>query len=532
MKRFLRRMTGACLIASMLAVPAHAAGEEVRVGLFYGSSALAAPQLQNAEGSGYLAGYYDGEDVFHSLYPIAQDKVVMLKDANYIRNADDTYAEGASGGAGTIGAYHVQLPQSYDTPEAARAGAQAAGAGAFVAYLGGTYYVRTGQYPSQSAAQAAAGTSGGAAVGGSDTGVTVVETGTNTILFEYDSNQVFAMQPQGRLTWAKGFRYYGSFAYPRTGGGNLSVINYVPLEDYVKGVVPYEMSPSWQLEALKAQAVCARSFAVNGLGKHDAQGFDVCNSTDCQVYRGANQATDHSDNAVAQTAGVTLSYQGKPAVGYYFAADGGATEDAVNVWGGEYGYLKGVIDPYEDTENAQNAIWTVQMTASEVGSKLKAAGYSLGTVADVRVTQTTETGNVLTVTVTDTAGKTVTVEKAKARSVFGLNSQRYTVTGNRAEQTTPAPQPATDSGLGTSILRGLRAAFTGGKLDASTQSGTASTPVSTPVSTVSTSFTFSGRGWGHHVGMSQYGAKAMAEQGKTYDEILKFYFTGITLAGQ
>lgn len=528
MKRFLSIVTGVCLAASLLAVPAAAAdaGQTVRVGLYYGSAALAAPQLQNFEGSGYQAGYYDGGAVFHSLYPISQEKVVMLKDANYILKADNTYAEGVSGGADTVGAYHVQLPQSYDTADAARAAVQAAGTGAFAAYLGGTYYVRTGQYPSAEAAQAAASAAGGSVVGGSTAGVTVVETGTGNILFEYDSNGIFAMAPQGShpLTWSKGFKYYGNFAYPRKDGGNLSVINYVPLEDYVKGVIPYEMSPSWNVEALKAQAVCARSFAVSGEGKHASLGFDVCNSTDCQVYKGANQATANSDTAVDQTAGQTLSYNGKPVVGYYFAADGGATEDAANVWGGDYGYLKGVKDPYEDTEKAQNAIWTVTMTAAQVGDKLKAAGYQVGTVADVRVSETTDMGNVLKVTVTDTAGKSVTIEKAKTRSVFGLNSQRYSVTGNAASG--GSASTAATEGLGGNILGGAKAAFTGGKLAGGTPSGSAAPGA------VSTSFTFSGRGWGHHVGMSQYGAKAMAEQGKKYDEILKFYYTGIEIAGQ
>lgn len=524
MKRFFSIATTVCLSASLLVFPASSAEtttEAVRVGLFYGSGALAAPQLQNYQGSGYQAGYYDDSEVFHSLYPVSQEKVALLKDANYVVKSDGTYAEGTSGGTDTVGAYHIQLPQSYDTSAAAHTAVQSAGSGAFVCYLGGTYYVRKGEYPSLDAAQTAAGASGGSAVGGSGTGITVVSTGTNTILFEYDSNQIFAMAPQGShpLTWFKGYKYYGNFAYLRQDGGNLSVINYVPLEDYVKGVIPYEMSPSWNVEALKAQAVCARSFVLNGTSKHTSQGFDVCNTTDCQVYKGANQATANSDAAVDQTAGQTLSYEGKMVVGYYFSADGGATEDAANVWGGDYGYLKGIKDPYEDTENAQNGVWSVSMTAAQVAAKLAAAGYSIGTVADVSVTARTAMDNVLTVTVTDTTGKAVIVEKGKTRSVFGLNSQRYTVTGNSSAGSNQA------TGLGGNILSGVKAAMSGSKLAGGTSSRSSS-------GAISTSFTFSGRGWGHHVGMSQYGAKAMADQGKTYEQILKFYYTGIEISGK
>lgn len=523
MKRLLSAVVTIGFSASLLLSPTFAIApgtDTVRVGLFYGSSALAAPQLQNYEGSGYQAGYYDSGNTFHSLYPIAQQKIAILKDTHYKVAADGTFSEGTSGGNSVVGAYHVQLPQSYDTAAKASQTVQAAGTDAFVCYLGNTYYVRKGQYLSLDAAQIAASTVGGTAVGGSPTGITVVETGTNRILFEYDSNGIFAMAPQGSapVTWAKGYKYYGNFAYPRKSGGNLSVINYVELEDYVKGVIPYEMNPDWHVQALKAQAVCARSFVENGTNKHASQGFDVCNTTDCQVYRGANRATDNSNLAVNQTAGKTMSYNGKPIVGYYFAADGGATESAANVWGGDYGYLQGVQDPYENTEAAQNGVWSVTLSASEVATKLKAAGHAIGTVANVRVTARTATDNVMAVTVTDTAGKSVTIEKAKTRTVFGLNSQRYTVTGNNDKGNTQKPS----DDLGSNILSGIRAAMRGDSLG---RSNTGSTP-----GIASTSFTFSGRGWGHLVGMSQYGAKAMAEQGKTYDEILKFYYTGIAIS--
>ncbi|MGE4549547.1 MAG: SpoIID/LytB domain-containing protein, partial [Intestinibacillus sp.] len=517
MKRFLSMMMTVCLSASLLVVPASCADtgtETIRVGLYYNTAALSAPQLQNYQGSGYQAGYYDSGKSFHSLYPISEKKTAILKDANYVAASDGTYAEGTSGETNTVGAYHVQLPESYRTADAARAAAQTAGTGAFVCYLGATYYVRQGQYPSLNAAQTAASASGGSAVGASDTGITVVATGTNTILFEYDGDQTFAMAPQGDhpLTWFKGYKYYGNFAYFRKDGGNLSVINYVPLEDYVKGVIPYEMSPDWNVEALKAQAVCARSFVENEPSKYTAQGFDVSNTVDCQVYKGANQATENSDTAVDETAGQTLSYDGKPVVGYYFSADGGATEDASNVWGGDYAYLKGVEDPYENTEAAQNGIWSVTLTAAQIGTKLKTAGYSIGTVAAVSVTNRTAMDNVLTVTVTDTTGTTVILEKGKTRTVFGLNSQRYTVSGN-ASGSSSTQETAS---LGSSILSGAKAAMSGEKLSSGTAgSGTAGA--------VSTSFTFDGRGWGHQVGMSQYGAKAMADAGKTYDQILKVY---------
>lgn len=89
-------------------------------------------------------------------------------------------------------------------------------------------------------------------------------------------------------TWFQGYKYHGGFRYERIGGGDLTVVSVVDMETYIKGVIPFEMSNDWPLEALKAQAICARSYAYNNIAqnKHSAHHFDVCSSSDCQVYRG------------------------------------------------------------------------------------------------------------------------------------------------------------------------------------------------------------------------------------------------------
>lgn len=531
MKRFLRTLAMAGLAAScaLTAVSAIDTASPLRVGLLYGSTALPSPQLQNFTGSGYQLGYFDDASIFHNLLPVSQQKLVILKDASYAFGADNAYTESASG---AIGAYHIELPQTYATATEAKLAASQQ-VGGFVAYIGGAFRVRTGSYTTLAAAQTLGGA--GTAVGASPNGVTVVEVGTSNILFEYDDGQIFAIAPQGDapLTWCKGYKYYGSFAYPRVSGGNLSVINYVALDDYVKGVLPYEMSADWHLEALKAQAVCARSYALAGLNKHKSQGFDLCNTTDCQVYKGSNLANDNSNSAVTQTSGEYTAVDGKVVSAFFFSSDGGATEDAANVWGTDVSYLKGVIDPYEKLEAGTNGIWTTTITASEATAMLNKAGYSIGTVTNLAVTKTTPTGNVLEVTATDSAGKTAIVTRAKCRSVFGVNSQRYTIVPNGVSAELPQAimvktALSTRTELGTSVLEGAKAGY---NVKTANVPGTPNNPntPNAPSTTASTAFTFSGRGWGHHVGMSQYGAKAMAEQGKTYRDILNFYYTGIEI---
>lgn len=464
--------------------------------------------------------------------------------------------------------------------------------------------------------------------------IQVRDTPRDTVLYTAPAGADLAIRPNSAQTWFKGYRWYGDFVY-RITGSQLTVINYVNIEDYVKGVLPYEVNADWPIESLKAQAVCARSFA---LGTHKHDGYDLCNTTNCQVYLGANLATDNSDAAVDATRGEYLSYNGAAVVGYFFSSDGGATEDAANVWGGDYPYLKGKIDPYEDVEAAQNGAWSVTLTAEQVRQKLTSAGYSIGAVANVQITKRTATDNVNEVTVTDTTGKTVTISRAAVRTVFGLNSIRYTVTPNTVTGAAATPPQKTAQiqtiGLSTHkvtvdgkavapqgylvnrenyfklrdiayILSGTEKQFNvvwdnpnqrilmtsgtayepvGGEmasgataakfvstsdatilLDGKTVdltgfringnnyyrirdvgdlvgfgvdfngdtrtvllTGNAQTPTP-PVVTVPTAYTFNGSGWGHSVGMSQYGAYAMARQGKDYEEILKFYFTGIEI---
>ena len=267
-----------------------------------------------------------------------------------------------------------------------------------------------------------------------DSAFQVSDTATGAVLYTSAAGaDHIAIRPNSDLTWFKGYKWHGDFVYRPASGSNITVINYVGLEDYVKGVLPYEIDPDWPIEAQKAQAVCARSFAL-GTSKHNEY-YELCNTTNCQVYLGANKATAASDAAVDATRGQYLTYNGDLVVGYFFSSDGGATEDAANVWGGDYPYLQGKEDPYETYDSS----WSVTLTKEEIRQKLLSAGYSIGTVANVEVTKRTDTDNVNEVTVTDTDGKTVTIQRDACRTVFGLDSIRYTITPNIAKSTAAVP---------------------------------------------------------------------------------------------
>lgn len=122
--------------------------------------------------------------------------------------------------------------------------------------------------------------------------------------------------------------------------GKLTVINDIDLESYLKGVVPVEMSPSWEYEALKAQAIAARSFALANLGKQSRNGYDLKDNTEDQAYGGASSETKITTKAVEETDGLVLTYDMKIISAYYFASAGGMTN--TSIWGSDLPYLRSV----------------------------------------------------------------------------------------------------------------------------------------------------------------------------------------------
>lgn len=455
-----------------------------RVGLYYydgtssiRNSTLESANLENDVGSGYLFGYYDSNRIFHQVGYTAETAITMAMDKNV------TISSGAS-----LGCYHILLPGSYMSfEEAANAASQYGG---FPAYYNGAYYALYGSYATSAEAQAALSWSGtgGQVYTASQYCVTVCRTTDGAILFEFDCGKDLnlAVSPQSSyepaVTWFKGYRYHGDFEYVRRSGDKLTVINIVDIEDYVKGVIPYEMSGSWPIEALKAQALCARTYAASHFNANSYYGFDVTNDTYSQVYRGLTGATSTSDAAVEQTAGIYILYAGEPISAMYCSSNGGATEDSENITGNAVGYLRGKVDSFEAAAASINAnsSWTDTLTRSQLAEKANTLGFSIASADSIEITYS-DTGNVIGMKLTDSNGRSASFSGKACyefcTSTLGLKSISFEISEN-----------------GDSV-------------------------------------TFIGSGWGHSLGMSQFGAYAMAKTyGFTYDQIVNFYYTDITLA--
>lgn len=520
----------------------------VKVGLKFGSDALFSANLENDEGSGYYFGFFDDSRTFHTLGDTDETTISMTASGNIYIGSSGAYYDTVPISSYTVmGKYHIQTG-SFASFDAAYSAASAY-SGGYPAYISGGYVVRIGCYASESEAASAMNQLGvsGSVIAGSSTGVMITVTKTSTVLFEFDNQgaQSLGVLPQGSnpATWFKGYRYRGGFQYDRVTGGYINVLNVVDLESYVKGVIPYEMSGTWPEEALKAQAVCARTYAC-GQTKHlSSYGFDVCNTTDCQVYYGIGNSTALSDAAVESTAGQLIYYNGST-IGVnavYFSCDGGATENAENVWGSAVNYLIGKQDPYEAMTTIPNYSYSVSYTSSQLTWVLQNSGYSIGTIADVYVSAWTDMGNVYKVTFVDTTGKTLTVKGEKCRTAFysttyskNVRSMRFQISGGSGGSGYNINGAASLSSLdGISVISGSGTIGTLGSssLHVITSSGTSALSSGTTSSSGSSgTFTITGTGNGHNVGMSQYGACAMAQQGDSYLDILDFYYTNVTIA--
>lgn len=519
-------------------------GEMTLVGLAYGSTALDGGNLKNSVGSGYRFGYLDGERRFWQVGDTAQTDISVVKTLNvwygthndYTSYSDDITSDIA------VGCWHVLLPyEVYSFEEAQKV---ADSVGGFPAWIDGSYQVRYGAYTNREEVTAAAEALGGTIVGTSEYGVSVVKTGTSTVLFQFDGKQALSLtvsplakEGEQAVTWFKGSRYYGAFQYRRINGGDLTISNVLPSDEYISCVVSREMSRTWPMEALKAQAVCARTYYQTNLGRHNAYGFDICPTVHCQAYYGMSQTDSRTRQAAQETAGLRAWYDDKLAETYYFSSSGGGTEDVRNVWGNtSIPYLCGVSDPYEATVSDQISYWswTETFTAAQLTKLLQAKGYNCSTIVDLQITATTPTGNVKSITFIDSNGRSWPFAKESGvRNLLGLKSMRYTVTATGAAEI-QIYHTTGDPLTGINGVYAVNGSGTVGTISGNpyviTGSGTGFLPAATPAETTGEAvFTISGSGWGHSVGMSQWGAYAMAQQGKTFQEILTFYYPGIEI---
>jgi len=539
-----------CLTAPVQAAPDLPA--TVLTGLYYGNTAMDGANLQNKVGSGFQFGWLDDRRTFHEVGYTDQTAISVVKTQNVYYGTSGGYTSYFDQITSDIlvGCWHVEPAVSFRS--FAEAKTYADRMDGFPVWTGETYLVRIGAFKNSTEAQAAAskfqsayGSSTGVKVTGtSGYGVSVVKTGTNQVLFQFDAGAEKSLAVQARksgdskpVTIFRNASYYGGFQYQRARSGDLTISNFLPMEDYISCVISREMSPTWPLEALKAQAVAARTYFQTNLSRHASSHFDICSTTHCQAYYGMDRVNEVTDRAAAETAGLRVWYQGELAETFYYASNGGGSEDAKNVWGTSLPYLVGVVDPYEETIADKIDFWNWQetFTGAELTRKLQAKGYNCAQIVDFRVTERTPTDNVKSIVFVDANGKSWNFYRSDVSLILGLKSIRYTV-AKTGESTFTVYYISGGGKLesmdGVHVIDGNEdIAQLSGNPYVITGDGVEflPPPQETTVGGTPGSFQVNGSGWGHSVGMSQWGAYAMAQQGKTFRDILTFYFPGVEI---
>jgi len=260
----------------------------------------------------------------------------------------------------------------------------------------------------------------------------------------------------------------------RRGKGFL-VINRVDLEEYVKGVVPAEVSSTWHQEMLKAQAVAARTYALYQQMLSATREYDVEATVQDQVYRGKQGIDAGILRAVEDTRGLIVTYQDAPIYAAFSSTAAGLTEDAMNVWSKEYPYLKGVECPFDLASPYYQ--WKSSFKIDSLEQSLRQQGFSVGTIATMTPLSFTRGGRVAKLRILHSGGELI-LRGEELRKAVG-----YAII--------PSTQFAIES-IGQDVV-------------------------------------LSGFGAGHAVGMCQWGAKELAELGYPFSTILRYYYPGTEL---
>lgn len=282
------------------------------------------------------------------------------------------------------------------------------------------------------------------------------------------------------------YAYRGRLRLELQPGGGLKIINVVGVEDYVRGVIANEMFAD--PEGYKVQAVASRTLALyvrDHAPRHLGEGFDVCTEGHCQVYRGVDSESPLVEEAVRLTAGEILTYRGRPIFAAYHANAGGATDAVDEVWPGsireDFPYLTSTESPFDQEAERLPGYqwcfrWRREVSRPEVAARLAARGQEVGEVKELRILARSRGGRAKVLEIIGTAGKARIMGTAAISQVLGTPSSKLEL---REEE---------------------------GRLVAE------------------------GQGYGDGVGLSQHGALGMAWAGYGYQEILAWYYPGVSLA--
>jgi stage II sporulation protein D len=289
------------------------------------------------------------------------------------------------------------------------------------------------------------------------------------------NSAVVRIRTGGDFIRVNGKNYRGVIELRKKKNGRILVVNDLDIEDYLKGVISAEVPGSWKLEALKAQAVASRTYALYQKREAGNRPYHILSTEMGQVYNGGGVERKNAIKAVQSTNGIVIVYRGEIIPAFYHSSCGGHTENASELWGIDEQYLRGV--DCECQEISPYGLWEKKMAVSKVMGALTRLGYRVHDITDISIGNLTDAGRVRVVAIR-TADKSLLVPGEQLRAA-----------------------------LGNSVIPS----------------------VFFELEIIDRQAVFSGRGRGHGVGLCQWGAQEMALRGFGFRSILEHYYPGTSL---
>ena len=528
----------------------------VRVGVFYiyGSNNCLAFSHNIYSENGLM--FYSKQEDEYSFFYTSNTPVTIMRDFSAAKNSSGKYYFTTDGNTHII--YHcissnpVERENLEDTISNYKT-LLPKGTVIFPFYISGKPHIAVGTYKDKDAS--AADCANISSILGTEfiartpnnTCISVIETETGKILFKVDTVdcRLFVRPLKGEnqvedayIRSSVGNIFDGTFEYKATIDG-LYLVNILEMDDYVKSVLPYEISASWPVETLKAFSVIVRSYTMSNLyNNHKSQDFDMCDETHCQAYRGRLRSTATTDAAVEETANTVLAYDSQICKTFYHAVSGGMTEASENVWYTAYDYLKPVALPFEQFQSHSNGDWSKTVTKDELFSYLQTnstvAKKITSNIVNVRISEYTPSGYAYKLEITDADGNVAVFEKTdnirtilskyckSARMSIGkiievpINETTQSLDAISFFQTDAQGNPVRFNAMANGTEPTYKTVLTANG--------------ETQLIPTTETITISGTGWGHGVGMSQYGARDMALIGYKWQEIATYFFPNAYLA--
>ena len=370
----------------------------------------------------------------------------------------------------------------------------------------------------------------------------------------------------GNAIGFKGRRYRGTFRITKSG----ELVNVLNIDDYLRGVLKAEANPNWPFEYLKVQAIVSRTYALRESQAAKSRGYDVTDTTSSQVYHGMSAETPRTDQAIRDTKDKVLAYGNELAFTPFHSDSGGATANNADVWGRDLPYLRSVKEPI--AYQSPNSNWETRISPSELSAALQKVAPNLGAVQDIKVLETDQNGRAVNLRIIGAASSAV-IKASAFRTAIGPNKLKSTflvLSGtNETKQAPPNTKAVSEqtpkieinmkeelTSKEDELLTKLftEGAFTNAEMmdilmkpekrkeylykaivrrsqpnqEISAPSNSKNEPITSGASIPFSNgyFIFRGKGWGHGVGMSQYGAMNLANSGWKAERILTHYYPG------